>query len=538
MLNTQPVQFARSGILSVVIFLIGLHVPPPLQNQSLYAQNLDARTIALAVQQQLVQAIEKSEKSVVAISKIKTKRQQIPSRIPAPFGLDPNQGLNLSQDPQNLSFIPNEFGAGVLIPDPAKQNRILILTNYHLTEGGPVAGQKTIPENRIYVHATNRQGFYAELIAADPRSDLAVLTPAPGYPNDLARTLNPIKYGNTESIRKGQFVIALGNPYAIARDGSPSASWGIVSNFHRYPVPVFKHFLNQELDKEETLHHFGTLLQVDTHLDLGTSGGALLDLDGNLIGVTTSLAALEGYEKSTGYAIPIDQATLRIINSLAAGMEAEYGFLGIHPRTVERDQARHFFIGNSVLSEPYYVKAENVKQYSPAQIAGMLPGDLILSVNGQKLTHDFDLMREVGKAGAGNEVKLQILRGKKPHELTLTVKLGKWPVADDEGIVQTRFHHPLWRGLRVDYPTARKKYTFSPFSYPPAVVVTHVAPDSPAQQAGLKEGNFISQINDQAVRIPETFYQEIQKTNNSPVTLQLLDGRKVILSPQEAIKKQ
>ncbi|WP_339733953.1 trypsin-like peptidase domain-containing protein [uncultured Gimesia sp.] len=536
MLNAQPAQFARSRLLPVIVFLMGLLLLS--QSQSLYAQNLDARAIAFAVQQQLVQAIEKSEKSVVAISKIKTKRQEIRSRVPAPFGLDPNQGLNLSQDPKSLNFIPNEFGAGILIPDPTKQNRVLILTNYHLTEGGPVAGRKAISENRLYVHSANRQGFYAELIAADPRSDLAVLTPVKGLPNERLRTLTPIKYGNTESIRKGQFVIALGNPYAIARDGSPSASWGIVSNFHRYPVPVFKHFLNQELDKEETLHHFGTLLQVDTHLDLGTSGGALLDLDGNLIGVTTSLAALEGYEKSTGYAIPIDQATLRIINSLAAGMEPEYGFLGIHPLTIERDQARHLFVRNSVLPDPYYVKAESVKQYSPAQIAGMLPGDLILSIEGQKLTRELDLMREVGKAGAGKEVKLQILRGKKPRELTLTVKLGKWPVADDEGVVQTQFHHPLWRGLRVDFPTARKKYTFSPFSYPPAVVVTHVAPESPAQQAGLKEGNFISQINNQAVRMPDSFYQETQKANNSPVTLQLLDGRKVILSPQEAIKKQ
>ena len=531
-------QNAHSRILPITAFLIGLFLLPFSQSQSLQAQNLDARAIAFAVQQQLVQVIEKSEKSVVAISKIKTKRQQIQSRIPAPFGLDPNQGLNLSQDPKNLNFIPNEFGAGILIPDPSGQNRTLILTNYHLTEGGPIVGKKTNPENRIFVHAANQLGFYAELIAADPRSDLAVLTPAKGLRNPSLRALSPITYGNTEAIRKGQFVIALGNPYAIARDGSPSASWGIISNFHRYPVPIFKNFLNQELDKEETLHHFGTLLQVDTHLDLGTSGGALLDLNGNLIGITTSLAALEGYEKSTGYAIPIDQATLRIINSLAAGREAEYGFLGIHPQTVEQNEARHLFTRNTVLLEPYYVEAKRVKPHSPAQLAGMLSGDLILSIDGQKLTRALDLMREVGKAGAGKEVKLQILRGKKPRELTLTVKLGKWPVADDEGIVQTQFHHPLWRGLRVDYPTARKKYTFSPFSYPPAVVVTHVAPESPAQQAGLKEGNFISHFNDQDVRMPDSFYQETQKANNSPVTLKLLDGRKVILSPQEAIKKQ
>lgn len=529
MFNAQPTKFAQSRIVFITSLLVGLLCFSPEKSQSVRAQGLDARAVAFAVEKQLIKAIEKADKSVVAISKIKTRKQQFQSRAPAPFGLDPNQGFNASHDPQSLNFVPNEFGSGIFIPDPTKQNRVLILTNYHLTQGGPVAGQKAISENRIYVHTTNRRGFYAVILAADPRSDLAVLSPQSELPPEYARSLIPIVYGNTASIRKGQFVIALGNPYAIARDGSPSASWGIVSNFHRFPIPIKKHFLNQELDKEETLHHFGTLMQVDTHLDLGTSGGALLDLDGNLIGVTTSLAALDGYEKSAGYAIPIDKATLRIINSLATGLEAEYGFLGIEPHTIERNQARRNFAGNFALQEPFYVEANNVKQHSPAQLGGMLPHDLILSINGLKLTNELDLMREVGKAGAGNEVKLQILRGKKPRELTLTVKLGKWPVVDDEGIVQTQFRHPLWRGLRVDYPTARKKYTFSPFSYPPAVVVTHVVPESPAQQAGLTEGTFISHINNQVVQTPESFYQEAQNTNNSQVILQLLDGRKVIL---------
>lgn len=526
-------KFVPKRALLMGILFAGLFLFPTERSHSLNAQTLDARAIAFALEKQLIKVIEQSEKSVVAISKIKLRKMQVRSRIPAPFGLDPNQGLIDSQDPRNLNFIPNEFGSGVIIPDPTKQNRVLILTNYHLTLGGPVTGQKTKSENRIYVHTAKRQGFYAELIAADPRSDLAVLKPAGKLSTDYVRTLIPIKYGNTQPIRKGQFVIALGNPYAIARDGSPSASWGIVSNFHRFPVPIIKHFFDQELNKKETIHHFGTLLQVDTHLNLGTSGGALLNLDGKLIGVTTSLAALDGYEKSAGYAIPIDNSTMRIINSLASGLEAEYGFLGIEPVTRERRQAERHFIGNFILEEPSYVVANNVKQNSPAQLAGMMPQDLILSINGQKLTNHLDLMREVGKAGAGNEVKLQILRGRKPRELTLTVKLGKWPVADDEGIVQTQYRYPAWRGLRIDYPTARSKYTFSPFSYPPAVVVTHVAPESPAEKVGIKEGTFISQINNKTVETPQSFYQKIQKTDNSPVTLQLLDGRKVVLPPNK-----
>lgn len=532
MFDDQLKKFVQGRTLIITTLFASLFLYPPEKSHSLMAQNLDAQAVAFAIEKQLISVIEKSEQSVVAISKIKIKKMQNRSRVPAPFGLDPNQGLNGLQDPQDLNFIPNEFGSGVIIPDPGQQKRVLILTNFHLTQGGPVAGQKSKSENRIYVHTARRQGFYAELIAADPRSDLAVLGPIQKLPTEYARTLTPIKYGNTQPIRKGQFVIALGNPYAIARDGSPSASWGIVSNFHRFPVPILKHFFDQELNKKETIHHFGTLLQVDTHLDLGTSGGALLNIEGKLIGITTSLAALDGYEKSAGFAIPIDESTLRIITSLASGLEAEYGFLGIEPITRERRHLKRS-LGNFTLKEPYYVVANNVKQHSPAHLAGMLPQDLILSINGQKLTNHLDLMREVGKAGAGNEVKLQILRGRKPHELTLTVKLGKWPVADDEGIVQTQYRHPLWRGIRVDYPTARSKYTFSPFSYPPAVVVTYVAPESPAQQAGITEGTFISHVKDNPTVIPQSFYQEAKKANNSPVTLRLLDDRKVILPPNK-----
>ncbi|HAW28248.1 MAG TPA: hypothetical protein DCY03_09035, partial [Planctomycetaceae bacterium] len=168
---------------------------PLLSGLPLKAQSPDATTVALAVQQQIVKAIEQTESSVVAISKIKIPKQKFQSRIPAPFGIDPNQGFSISQDPQDLNFIPNEFGSGILIPDPTKQNRILVLTNFHLTEGGPIAEQTSIPESRIYVHTANRQGFYAEIIAADPRSDLAVLTPVQPVSPEYARSLAPIRYG-------------------------------------------------------------------------------------------------------------------------------------------------------------------------------------------------------------------------------------------------------------------------------------------------------------------------------------------------------
>ena len=115
----------------------------------------------------------------------------------------------------------------------------------------------------------------------------------------------PIKFGDARKLKKGQIVIALGNPYAIARDGQASASWGIVSNLARKDGPCPSD--ERPAPTKPTLHQYGTLIQTDAKLNLGTSGGALLNLKGEMIGLTMSLAAASGYEQAAGFAIPVDE---------------------------------------------------------------------------------------------------------------------------------------------------------------------------------------------------------------------------------------
>ena len=123
-------------------------------------------------------------------------------------------------------------------------------------------------------------------------------------------------------------MICLANPFAAGfRDGSPSASWGIISNLHRRASGV-----TSEIERpgvKPTLHHYGTLIQTDVRLALGCSGGALLNLDGELIGLTTAQAALVGSEAPGGFAVPLDGPMKRIIDVLVRGDEVEYGFLGV-----------------------------------------------------------------------------------------------------------------------------------------------------------------------------------------------------------------
>jgi serine protease Do len=156
---------------------------------------------------------------------------------------------------------------------------------------------------------------------------------------------------------------------------------------------------------------------------------------------------------------------------------------------------------------------------SPAEAAGLRAGDLILSVDGEPTLSELDLMRQVTLHPPNTAVRLAVYRPRPAGELTLTVKLGKWPVHDDEGVIATQRRYPLWRGLAVDYSSGRFKY--SPDSRVlPAVVVTEVLANSPAQGAMLEPGVFITHVNRQPVRTPGEFAEAVRAAKG-PVTLWL-----------------
>ena len=154
-----------------------------------------------------------------------------------------------------------------------------MLTNMH------VLGDASTDE--YWVTTAQGRTFHMRIKATDPRTDLAVLEVATPKPN--ADDFVPIRFGDGAKLKKGQFVVALGNPYAIARDGQVSASWGIVANLSRKAAPSAT--VDTAHEPPRMLHQFGTLIQTDARLNLGTSGGALIDLHGDMVGLTTSQAA-------------------------------------------------------------------------------------------------------------------------------------------------------------------------------------------------------------------------------------------------------
>lgn len=484
-----------------------------------------------AIEGHVVSMIERVEPSIVSIIRGRSSVDRLAAGRINPFGIAP-QGIRLDQTPDltGLDFVPDEFGAGVVIAD-SKGGRF-ILTNQHVVEGGPVAdGSSDTTPYRLYVRLHDGRGFFTQVHAADPRSDLAVLRidyeaigdSPPESPEDFPPALPMAK---EESYRKGEFVFVFGNPYGLARDGSASVGWGMIGNVLRRPAPVDP-LLNPNAQADETIHHYGTLLQLDCRVDLGFSGGATVNRRGELVGLTTALSAIEGYESTAGFAIPIEAGTRRIIERLVQGQEPEYGFLGIEPRDINRLQLRA--IAPSLAARGGAVRAQAVKSGSPAARAGLLSGDIILSLDGRSVESTLELMRQVGFAGPGAEMALEVVRvGGGRRELnrqTLRATLDKWPVVNDTDLVTTVPSYEPWRGLHVDYATARQRFVSPRLEPYPEGVVVLAAEDAIGGDEPVKAGDFITHVNGESIESPQGFYRAVREA--ASVTLQLADGRQI-----------
>ncbi len=281
---------------------------------------------------------------------------------------------------------------------------------------------------------------------------LKLLDPPPG--------LKALKYGDADKLRKGQWVVSLANPYAAGfRDGSPSASVGIVSNLRRRGPAN----LSEYEAARQPLHAFGTLLETDVRINLGCSGGALLNLDGDLVGLTTSLAALKDGEAPGGFAVPLDAPMRRIIDVLSRGEEVEYGFLGIM-------MARDLLPGTPV-------RITGVIPGGPAATAGIQQGDSIVSIDGRPIRDHDDLLLQIGIGLADHDVQVHMrseARTGDGQRETMTVHLAKSPVS---GPVIAAVRPPALAGLRVDYASIVARQNSD---IPVGVAIREVVHDSPA----------------------------------------------------------
>lgn len=503
----QPDEMDRCSVrrflASVALAALGC-VPGAVSAQEAGSPGTPAPAIA-ALERSLMESIARAERSVVAIS-----RQPRPGTSPRggvagerDDARDADRiGLVPERSPEDPDFVPQDYATGVIVDRGG-----LIVTAYHAL--GDVA------RSRYWV-TWQRKPYEATVRAADPWLDLAVLKIA-------ADNLEPIKFGDARDLRRGRFVVALGNPFAIARDGHPSATWGIISNLSRRAPPAGGADDRRAAAPGETLHHYGTLIQTDARLHLGTSGGALVNLQGEMIGLTTTLAALEGYETAAGFAIPVDDVFLRTLETLKAGRKAEYGFLGVAPELLTLEERQAGGTGVRVL---------RAVPGTPAAKAGLLPDDLITHVAGVPIVDSTDLIRELSKWPVEAKVNLTVqrgvaARGVTPKPLTVQVELAKKHLASSRPSLAT-VPDSTWRGLRVDYATAVPRFESKSREMDPqgCVLIADVDRDSPAWKAGLRPGGFISHVGTQRVGKPREFYSLVASlTGDVALRLSLSDAK-------------
>lgn len=463
-----------------------------------------------------IRIIEKAEPSVVAIARVRKDR-------PTAFAVPGRERQQQNTRPDEPDFVPNDFGAGVIIETKNRRHPRLILTNYHVVRGGPVFGRNSDDDQfDLWVTIAARRPFKADIIAADPHSDLAVLTIGSLEPNQVS----PLKPTPNQP-RKGQFVFALGNPYSIAKDGSASSNWGIVSNVLRSPHPNTPDWQN-EFRLFDNVHQFGTLMQIGVSLPLGTSGGALLNLKGELIGITTSLAPLKGYEQSAGYAVPFTPGFIRVIDQLTMGYEVEYGFLGIRPANARPADFDGLEFGDRPQGGCVVV---SVSARSAAALGGLKPGDVIVAVDDKPVANSEDLMRDVGLIGPNQKTVLKVWRPRDQRFLKKTVTLSKWPVQNDGDIIATAFEFPAWRGIRVDYATARSRFLRLGGAVEIAAGVVVVAVDEATQGIKIQPGDFITRVGETKVASPAEFRNAVKPLGGKEVVLLTNDGRKITIAP-------
>ncbi len=396
-----------------------------------------------------------------------------------PFLPPPANKLDLSKS-ENVA--DNTFGSGVVIDS----KRGLVLTTQHLIDGA----------TKIFVRLSNGEGSYADIHASDARSDLAVLKllkpPAVLSEAKIASVrLVDSPDGKKANLKRGSWVIALGHPLASGfLDGVPSASWGILSNIRRRSGVAPQ---REEL-RTKPLHTYGSLLQTDARITLGSSGSVLLNLDGEVVGLGSAVAAVQGSEASGGFGIPFDANYRRIVAVLKEGLEVDYGFLGVAPTS---------FPGGGV-------RVSNLTPGCPAYDAGIHSDDILKKIDGNPLKDTDDLLLYVGAALAGTDVTIDFLRDGKP--MSVSVNLAK--MANPLASISSN-PGPAVFGLRADYSSLRligllgipNAQRFIP---PTGVSVKDLETGSVAEkkfkEAGeARAGWIITHIDDTAVRSPAEF---------------------------------
>lgn len=375
----------------------------------------------------LAPMLERITPSVVSIAVKGT--HEVDQRVPDAFKFFFGNPRNNNQ-PQERPF--RGLGSGVII----NADKGYIVTNNHVVEEA----------DEIIVTLKDGRQLEAKKIGSDAESDIALL-------QIEADDITAIKVSDSDNLRVGDFAVAIGSPFGLGQ----TVTSGIVSALGRSGLNV---------------ENFEDFIQTDAAINSGNSGGALVNLRGELIGINTAILGPNGGNVGIGFAIPSNMMS-NLVHQIVEFGEVRRGVLGVAGRSVNGEIAKAMELETS---QGAFI--EQVSPDSAAAEAGLQAGDVISKVNGKTVKSFSELRGKIGSIGAGKNVKLSIIRDGKNKQFTVKLKQAQSVNIEAENL------HPMLKGAELDNASDGK-----------GIEITSVEQNSPAYMVGLRGGDIIIGIN-------------------------------------------
>ncbi len=415
----------------------------------------------------VVEAVTPAVVTVRSEHRVRRVSQQVPDDLLREFF-----GGRVPQQPQRPQPRQGGLGSGVIVRADG-----YVLTNHHVIDGA----------EQVTVELTDGRSFKAEVVGSDAPSDLAVLKIAG------ASNLQTLNLGNSDAVAVGDVVLAVGNPLGVGQ----TVTMGIVSAKGRATGGT----------------SFEDFIQTDAPINQGNSGGALVNTDGELVGINSQILSPSGGNIGIGFSIPANMAR-NVMTQLIDQGTVRRGMLGVTIQPVTSDIARS--LG---LETVRGALVNAVQPDSPAARAGLKRGDVISRVNGAEVKDGNELRNRVAQVAPGTKLPIDLLRDGKSQALTVTVgelkQAGAEPASRDEGADApdtTGFGMGVQsltpeQARSLDMPAGR------------GVLVASVSPEGKAAAAGLREGDVIEEIDSTPVSDVTTLKALLKKGDRPALVL-------------------
>ncbi|MEE9574681.1 MAG: DegQ family serine endoprotease [Gammaproteobacteria bacterium] len=444
-------------------------------------QPLQARSLP-----DFVPLVEKNAAAVVNISttlKKNGRRSQI-------------QGHNMPDIPEDSPFYDffNKFFGEIPEGVDPHQQRTSLGSGFIMSDDGYIITNNHVVKDadEIIVRLNDRREFIAEVIGADERSDLAVL-------KIEGKRLPTLKLGDSSLLKVGEWVLAIGSPFGFDH----SVTQGIISAMGR------------SLPNENYI----PFIQTDVSINPGNSGGPLFNLQGEVIGVNSQIYSRTGGYMGMSFAIPVN-VVKDIYQQLKEEGHVSRGWLGVLIQDVTRELAESFG-----MKKPHGALVAKVLNDSPAEKAGFMVGDVIISFNKDKIGVSSDLPPMVGSTKVGKSVPVEVIRHGK--SVSLQVKIAELPVDDSSRLSSTgkngkKGNNPL--NVYVEDLTEQQRQELEIKDH--GVIVSQIS-SGPAYKAGVRDGDVMLLLNNIKIKNAKHFEElvnQLPKDKSVPVLIQRRGG--------------